>query len=593
MPSAMPSTMPSSEPSSLPSHKPSSFSSMNPSFRFVPTLSPTFASVFVEADVEIFFPSIGSLMDDDVLDVFEATTGRFLQKSVLHPSLNIDILSVFVASQEVFGILSVDNSTDPNFRSLQEISPELRVVMKVEGKVYVDTLPDDFSFLSILVDSFVNDASTYNRDLFSASEFFANLADGLSDDMLSMPFRPSTTFMIVVGAAVAGVSVFGILIGFVIRRRCTRQRIPIIGKDIGLDLKGELSSRQYSSIFAPGLVLSPGRMLSPRISPMAAHHFTPNFTPRLRQVDEAGETTTFSESDSNSGSDTDQGSSWKNVESTVASSLLSPTLEDATTYFSEDQVIADDSPQNYHGNPQNYHGNPQNYRGSPQNYRGRPQNHRGSPQNQSYAAFHANMASHKRISHKQPEEYIPANTRRNVDDQYDNHNLPRKMSNKQQYDDEYDHLQRPLHKSKQFNNHASLALQNWTKDNLPQDDMIDDQLNDGPSIPDKQNTHQMLRSRGSNNSKTKRGQQRRGRIYDFYAPPGALGVVIDSTPEGPMIHSLKKTSPLLGMVNRGDLIIGLDGINTRNMTAGRLTRIMAKRSQQPQRKLSFLVGGAL
>mmetsp|Transcript_10305 Transcript_10305/g.20645 ORF Transcript_10305/g.20645 Transcript_10305/m.20645 type:complete len:544 (+) Transcript_10305:1449-3080(+) len=83
-------------------------------------------------------------------------------------------------------------------------------------------------------------------------------------------------------------------------------------------------------------------------------------------------------------------------------------------------------------------------------------------------------------------------------------------------------------------------------------------------------------------------QQMRRELYDCYAPPGPLGIVIDTTPEGPMVHSLKPTSKLSGLLQPGDLVVGLDDIDTRGMTAATLTRLMAKRSQQAQRKITLL-----
>jgi len=83
-------------------------------------------------------------------------------------------------------------------------------------------------------------------------------------------------------------------------------------------------------------------------------------------------------------------------------------------------------------------------------------------------------------------------------------------------------------------------------------------------------------------------QEIRRELYDCYAPPGPLGVVIDTTPEGPMVHSLKPTSRLAGLLQPGDLVVGLDDVDTRGMTAATLTRLMAKRSQQAQRKITLL-----
>jgi hypothetical protein len=90
-------------------------------------------------------------------------------------------------------------------------------------------------------------------------------------------------------------------------------------------------------------------------------------------------------------------------------------------------------------------------------------------------------------------------------------------------------------------------------------------------------------------SMTRTRSRNADRLFDVFAPPGPLGIIIDTTEEGPMIHSLKPTSQLLGLVDPGDLIVGLDGVDTRNMTAATFTRLMAKRSQG-ERKITLLKG---
>jgi hypothetical protein len=81
--------------------------------------------------------------------------------------------------------------------------------------------------------------------------------------------------------------------------------------------------------------------------------------------------------------------------------------------------------------------------------------------------------------------------------------------------------------------------------------------------------------------------QREG-LYDVFAPSGALGIVVDTTKDGPAVHSLKQTSPMLGLINPGDLIVGLDSQDTRSMTAATLTRLMASKSNQKERKITLL-----
>lgn len=76
--------------------------------------------------------------------------------------------------------------------------------------------------------------------------------------------------------------------------------------------------------------------------------------------------------------------------------------------------------------------------------------------------------------------------------------------------------------------------------------------------------------------------------YDVFAPSGPIGIVVDTSKNGPTVHSLKSTSPMLGLINPGDLIIGLDDEDTRKMTAATLTRLMAKKSRQKERKITLL-----
>jgi C-terminal processing protease CtpA/Prc len=79
----------------------------------------------------------------------------------------------------------------------------------------------------------------------------------------------------------------------------------------------------------------------------------------------------------------------------------------------------------------------------------------------------------------------------------------------------------------------------------------------------------------------------RGGLYDVFAPPGPIGIVVDTTKDGPAVHSLKRTSPMLGLINPGDLIVALDDIDARGMTAATLTQLMAKKSSQKERKITL------
>lgn len=56
-------------------------------------------------------------------------------------------------------------------------------------------------------------------------------------------------------------------------------------------------------------------------------------------------------------------------------------------------------------------------------------------------------------------------------------------------------------------------------------------------------------------------------LYDVFAPPGPIGIVVDTTEHGPVVHSLKNTSPMTGLIEPGDVIIALDDEDTRSFSA--------------------------
>ena len=74
-----------------------------------------------------------------------------------------------------------------------------------------------------------------------------------------------------------------------------------------------------------------------------------------------------------------------------------------------------------------------------------------------------------------------------------------------------------------------------------------------------------------------------GFIRVCQAPPGKLGVIIDTTKNGPVVHQVKAGSPLEGIIYAGDRIISIDEIDTRGMTASNVTKIMAKKCDVPRK----------
>lgn len=72
---------------------------------------------------------------------------------------------------------------------------------------------------------------------------------------------------------------------------------------------------------------------------------------------------------------------------------------------------------------------------------------------------------------------------------------------------------------------------------------------------------------------------------DCIAPPGKLGIIIDTTKDGPSVYQVKSGSPLENVLFEGDLIITIDGISTTGMTASGVTKIMA-RTMDSERKIT-------
>lgn len=82
-----------------------------------------------------------------------------------------------------------------------------------------------------------------------------------------------------------------------------------------------------------------------------------------------------------------------------------------------------------------------------------------------------------------------------------------------------------------------------------------------------------------------------GNRTEVLAPPGKLGIIIDTCPEGPVVHSIKDNSPLLGLIFTGDMIVAIDDEDTTGWSAHYLTRLVAQKSKVT-RKLTVLRSGS-
>ena len=82
---------------------------------------------------------------------------------------------------------------------------------------------------------------------------------------------------------------------------------------------------------------------------------------------------------------------------------------------------------------------------------------------------------------------------------------------------------------------------------------------------------------------------KREEMLEIYAPPGLLGVVID-TPGGasPVVHAIKDTCPIRREIYVGDKLVAVDDVDVRNMTAVDVSKLISKKSGQAKRKLTII-----
>ena len=77
-------------------------------------------------------------------------------------------------------------------------------------------------------------------------------------------------------------------------------------------------------------------------------------------------------------------------------------------------------------------------------------------------------------------------------------------------------------------------------------------------------------------------------LYECRAPSGPLGIVVDTTPLGPRVRSLNPLSPIFGKVSPGDVIVGVDDVDTVGMEAGNFWQIASRKANQQTRILTIL-----
>ena len=78
-------------------------------------------------------------------------------------------------------------------------------------------------------------------------------------------------------------------------------------------------------------------------------------------------------------------------------------------------------------------------------------------------------------------------------------------------------------------------------------------------------------------------------IIEIEAPGGPLGVILDSPNDGPpVVYKIRPDSAIGSLICLGDRLIAVDDIDVTEMNAVNVSRIMAKKSRQPSRKLTII-----
>lgn len=81
----------------------------------------------------------------------------------------------------------------------------------------------------------------------------------------------------------------------------------------------------------------------------------------------------------------------------------------------------------------------------------------------------------------------------------------------------------------------------------------------------------------------------RDETIEVIAPPGKLGVVIDTPNDGaPVVHAIKDKSTVADRLRLGDKLVAVDGVDVTSMTAIKVSQMISKASANPERKLTIV-----
>lgn len=94
-------------------------------------------------------------------------------------------------------------------------------------------------------------------------------------------------------------------------------------------------------------------------------------------------------------------------------------------------------------------------------------------------------------------------------------------------------------------------------------------------------SHRRIRSKASSWGSASSGERSLSEGECFYSYEashrGCLGLSIESTSRGTIIHAVKEYSPLSGLVEVGDKVVGIDGVNTTSMSTMAVANLLGRK----------------
>lgn len=85
------------------------------------------------------------------------------------------------------------------------------------------------------------------------------------------------------------------------------------------------------------------------------------------------------------------------------------------------------------------------------------------------------------------------------------------------------------------------------------------------------------------------GSKSKEEVLQIFAPPGKLGVVIDTPDDGaPVVHAVKESSVIADRIIVGDKLVAVDDEDVRSMTAIKVSKMISRKGANPSRKLTII-----